>query len=155
MYCYFSRKSSSGYYIGDYKGSFLTLGDDSVRKHTHGTENPCRGICTAYDIDGDGKTEVIVEAWDGKRPMLYVLEGATGEVEAEATSPFDNSVTDPKGYTEYLCYFDWTQRVVTLTICRQLPGSRYLEIAGESFRYSMIGTAFRSSRRKRREQRHW
>ncbi len=58
----------------------------------------CRGLCIVYDIDQDGRSEVITELWVDGTPMLYVLDGATGEIEASRKSPFDMSVRDPEGY---------------------------------------------------------
>ncbi len=78
------------------------LGDASVLekvyKDRHGVAF-CRGLCTVYDIDQDGRSEVITELWVDGTPMLYVLDGATGKIEASRKSPFDMSVRDPKGYT--------------------------------------------------------
>ena len=79
------------------------FGDRSVSRHASGTKsdmgNPCRGICVAYDIDGDGRTEVLVEFWNDGAPVLYLLDGGTGQVRAEVASPFGMDVRDPAGYT--------------------------------------------------------
>jgi rhamnogalacturonan endolyase len=65
--------------------------------HTHlvdgaWNEPALRGIALIYDIDGDGKSEVITELWTDDKPMLYVLEGATGAVKQVRESPFDLKV---------------------------------------------------------------
>jgi len=65
------------------------LGDSSVCGHTYYMEkvNPCRPLCTVYDVDGDGRSEVIVEFWNDGQPMLYLLDGATGNIKASVKSP--------------------------------------------------------------------
>jgi hypothetical protein len=55
-----------------------------------------RGIGFIYDIDDDDRLEVIAEFWKDDRPMLYVLDGATGKVEVERESPFDLAVRGGK-----------------------------------------------------------
>jgi hypothetical protein len=79
------------------------FGDPSVRQHAPGKlkdmGTPCRGFCMAYDIDGDGRTEVLVEFWNDGAPILYLLDGPTGEVRAEIPSPFSMEVRHPEGYT--------------------------------------------------------
>lgn len=75
------------------------LGDSTITSHsTDGAWNEpaLRGIGLVYDIDGDDRSEVIAEFWKGDRPMLYVLDGATGKIEAERESPFDLEVRGGK-----------------------------------------------------------
>jgi hypothetical protein len=59
-------------------------------------EPALRGIAFVYDIDGDGRSEVITEYWKDGRPMLYVLDGATGRIERGRESPFDLAVRGGK-----------------------------------------------------------
>ena len=68
-------------------------GDQSIDKHS--SSNPCRGICLAYDFDGDGETEVLVELWNEGKPQLALLEGRTGKIKLRRESPFDMSVRAP------------------------------------------------------------
>jgi len=70
-------------------------GDDSATSSPAGWLRP---VVTAYDFDGDGKTEVVAEIWNDGKPRLVMLSGATGEVIRDMPSPFDNSVRQPKGY---------------------------------------------------------
>ena len=78
------------------------FGDPSVGRHASGTQSdigyPCRGFCVAYDIDGDGRTEVLVEFWNDGEPVLTLLDGGTGRVRAEVVSPFGMDVRDPVGF---------------------------------------------------------
>lgn len=92
----------------DHDGKFLWQVADRPSKpphtrHASGARSdrgmPCRGFCVAYDIDADGKTEVLVEFHNGGRPALFLLEGATGKVKTKRASPFDMSVREPKGTT--------------------------------------------------------
>ena len=53
----------------------------------------------AYDIDGDGRTEVLVEFWNEGEPVLTLLDGGIGRVRAEVASPFVMDVRDPFGFT--------------------------------------------------------
>jgi Glycosyl hydrolases family 2/Rhamnogalacturonan lyase family 11, C-terminal domain/Glycosyl hydrolases family 2, TIM barrel domain len=102
------------YYIGpyttparlialDHDGNLLwEAGDKSATAHqNHGRETPCRGLCTIYDIDQDGKSEVITELWQDGKPMLLRLDGTTGKVEKSVASPFDMSVRNPKDYRSW------------------------------------------------------
>ncbi len=61
-----------------------------------GTSPALRGIVTVYDIDRDGKSEVISELWEQNKPMLYILDGATGKVKLERESPITLEVRQPK-----------------------------------------------------------
>lgn len=45
-----------------------------------GGEPPCRGYCLVYDIDGDGKNEVVVEITRQGKSEVCILDGATGTV---------------------------------------------------------------------------
>lgn len=44
-------------------------------------------MCTVYDIDDDGKTEVLTEFWNNGSPVFYMLDGATGLVKKSIPSP--------------------------------------------------------------------
>lgn len=75
------------------------MGDSSIQGHSPDgvwKEPALRGICLVYDIDGDGRSEVITEFWKDDRPMLRALDGATGKVEAERESPFNLEVRSGK-----------------------------------------------------------
>lgn len=80
----------------DHDGKKLwEMGAASIRKHSpdgkYG-EPALRGIALVYDVDRDGEAEVITEFWTGGKPMLYVLDGATGTIEHAIPSPFDPEV---------------------------------------------------------------
>lgn len=80
----------------DLDGQLLwSHGDEATTSSPAGWLRPA---VTAYDFNGDGKTEVVAEIWNGGKPRLVMLAGATGAVLHEAPSPFDNSVRQPKGY---------------------------------------------------------
>ena len=89
----------------DHDGKKLwDFGDTSLKKHLKagkayigkpGTTPALRGITTVYDIDGDGKSEVISELWENDRPFLYILEGATGKVKHRIESPLNMSIRQP------------------------------------------------------------
>ena len=90
-------KTTPGYLVAiDHDGREMwSLGDPGIAAHTpdgDGPEPALRGAAFIYDIDQDGRTEVISEFWDDGRPMLYVLDGATGKVEQSRESPFDLEV---------------------------------------------------------------
>ncbi|MHB8899052.1 MAG: rhamnogalacturonan lyase family protein [Thermoguttaceae bacterium] len=71
------------------------LGDPSLSSHSPDGayhEPALRGIGLVFDIDEDGRAEVVVEFWKEGGPWLCVLDGATGKVEAERPSPFDLQV---------------------------------------------------------------
>lgn len=75
-------------------------GNRSLHWHVfHGPDNepPCRGVCTIYDIDNDGKSEVITEIWRDGSPMLEILDGASGRVERSVESPITNAIRLPAG----------------------------------------------------------
>ncbi|MBE7559094.1 hypothetical protein HS125_09150 [bacterium] len=40
----------------------------------HGRETPCRGLCLVYDIDQDGRSEVVSELWQNGTPMLVAFD---------------------------------------------------------------------------------
>lgn len=93
--------TTPGYLVGvDHDGKKLwELGDSSIESHSPDGawhEPALRGIAFVYDIDGDGRSEVIAEFWKDDRPMLCVLDGAAGKVEAERQSPFDLEVRGGK-----------------------------------------------------------
>ena len=82
----------------DLDGNILwSHGDGAVRSQASG--NPCRPPVTAYDFNGDGRTEVVAEFWNDGEPQLVMLAGATGEVLRQIDSPFDMSVRQPEGYS--------------------------------------------------------
>jgi len=71
------------------------MGDASIQAHLPDgvwKEPALRGIAVIYDIDQDGKAEVITEFWTDNKPMLSVLEGASGKVKQARESPFDLKV---------------------------------------------------------------
>ena len=75
------------------------LGDSTIQKHLpdgiYG-EPALRGIALVYDLDQDGKSEVLTEFWKDGRPMLYLLDGATGKIEQARESPLDLHVRGGK-----------------------------------------------------------
>ncbi len=94
-------QTTPGYLVAlDHEGKKLwELGDSSIRGHSPDgawSEPALRGIGVIYDIDGDGRSEVITEFWKDGRPMLYVLDGQSGRIEAERESPFDLEVRGGK-----------------------------------------------------------
>lgn len=60
-----------------------------------GTSPALRGIVTIFDIDEDGRSEVICELWEDNQPMLYILDGATGRVKHGIPSPLSLKVRQP------------------------------------------------------------
>ncbi len=75
------------------------IGDPSIQSHMPdgvGKEPALRGLALIYDIDQDGRSEVITEFWKDGKPMLYVLDGATGTIEQVRESPFDLAVRGGK-----------------------------------------------------------
>jgi hypothetical protein len=75
------------------------IGDSSIKSHMpdgYANEPALRGIAFIYDIDQDGKSEVITEFWSDDRPMLYVLEGATGKIKHSRESPFNLKIRGEK-----------------------------------------------------------
>lgn len=84
----------------DHQGRPLwSRGDASITGHMPDgdyREPALRGIALIYDVDRDGQSEVITEFWENDRPMLYVLDGATGRVEAARESPFSLEVRGGK-----------------------------------------------------------
>ncbi len=86
----------------DHDGRLLwQRGNPELRTHaTQGYwhEPPCRGMACAYDVDGDGKTEVVAELWEAGRPNLYILDGSTGEVKYGIPSPLTADLREPAGY---------------------------------------------------------
>jgi hypothetical protein len=94
-------QTTPGYLVAvDHRGLKLwQRGDASIRSHAPDgvwNEPALRGICLVFDIDGDGDSEVITEFWQDGRPMLQILNGATGEVEQSRESPFDLDVRNGK-----------------------------------------------------------
>jgi len=80
----------------DHDGKLLwELGDRTLEKHApdgFGKEPALRGITLIYDIDQNGKAQVITEFWQDGKPMLYLLEGATGKILHQRESPLDLKV---------------------------------------------------------------
>jgi hypothetical protein len=60
-----------------------------------GTTPALRGIAAVYDIDQDGSSEVITELWEDKQPMLYILDGGTGDVKQRIKSPISMEIRQP------------------------------------------------------------
>ncbi len=94
-------QTTPGYLVAvDHEGRKLwSSGDASISGHApdgHYREPALRGIALVYDIDGDGRSEVITELWEDRRPMLYILDGATGGIEVGRASPFDRQVRSGK-----------------------------------------------------------
>ena len=90
----------------DYDGKKMwEFGDPSLVTHAKagkaavgepGTTPALRGIATVYDIDQDSKSEVIAEMWERDKPMLYILDGSTGQIEHRINSPLDMSIRQPE-----------------------------------------------------------
>ncbi|MHC4120305.1 MAG: rhamnogalacturonan lyase family protein [Planctomycetota bacterium] len=80
----------------DHTGHTLwELGDRSVEKHMADgvwNEPALRGIALIYDLNQDGKGEVLTELWKDGKPMLYVLEGDTGQILHEIPSPLNLNI---------------------------------------------------------------
>lgn len=89
----------------DHEGKRLwEFGDTRLKAHAPsgkaevgrpGTTPSLRGISTVFDIDQDARTEVISELWENGRPMLYILDGASGKVKHAVESPIDMSIRQP------------------------------------------------------------
>ena len=84
----------------DHDGRTLwTRGDPAIKQHVPDgvyREPALRGVALVYDLDLDGRAEVITELWEAGRPMLYLLDGASGEIEQARESPFDLQVRGGK-----------------------------------------------------------
>jgi hypothetical protein len=84
----------------DHDGKLLwELGNRDLDKHQPDgmwKEPALRGIAFIYDFDGNGKGEVVTEFWKDDKPMLYVLDGATGRVLHERESPLSLQVRGGK-----------------------------------------------------------
>ena len=94
-------QTTPGYLVAvDHDGRKLwSMGDPAIDKHMPDgayREPALRGIAFVYDIDGDNRSEVITELWKDQKPMLYVLDGATGKIEHGRESPFDLEVRGGK-----------------------------------------------------------
>jgi len=75
------------------------MGDPSIKSHMpdgQWKEPALRGIAFIYDIDQDGKSDAIAEFWRDGKPMLYVLDGATGAVKHARESPFNLDIRGGK-----------------------------------------------------------
>jgi large subunit ribosomal protein L7/L12 len=75
------------------------IGDPAIKSHMPDgawKEPALRGIAFIYDIDQDGRAEVITEFWRDGKPMLYVLDGATGRIKHSRESPFNLAVRGGK-----------------------------------------------------------
>jgi hypothetical protein len=89
----------------DHDGKKLwEMGDPLLQEHVKagkadvgspGTTPALRGIATVYDIDDDGRSEVITELWEENKPFLYILDGATGKVKHRIESPLNMSIRQP------------------------------------------------------------
>jgi hypothetical protein len=84
----------------DHNGKKLwSLGDPAIAKHMPDgdyREPALRGIAFVYDLDADGRSEVVTEFWKDGEPMLYALDGATGKIEHARQSPFNLNVRGGK-----------------------------------------------------------
>jgi len=81
--------------LGDDGKRLWEMGDPSIQTHMPDgvwKEPALRGIALIYDIDQDGHSEVVTEFWKDGRPMLYLLDGATGKIKQARESPFDLKV---------------------------------------------------------------
>ncbi|MBN2024510.1 MAG: hypothetical protein JW809_17150 [Pirellulales bacterium] len=70
-------------------------GDRSIASHQPDgayNEPALRGIALIFDVDRDGRSEVVAELWENDRPELVILDGKTGRVERSRPSPFDLKV---------------------------------------------------------------
>jgi hypothetical protein len=90
-------QTTPGYLVAvDHRGRKLwERGDASIDRHAPDgkyNEPALRGIALVYDLDSDGDSEVVTELWDDGKPMLCVLDGATGHVERRIASPLDPAV---------------------------------------------------------------
>jgi hypothetical protein len=83
-------------------------GDAAIQKHAGsgsadigqpGTSPALRGIATVFDIDHDGRVEVITEFLENDKPMLCILDGQTGQIKYSVPSPIDMSIRQPKAQT--------------------------------------------------------
>ncbi|MBN2376855.1 MAG: hypothetical protein JXD22_10655 [Sedimentisphaerales bacterium] len=80
----------------DHDGKTLwEIGNHNFKKHQTdglGNEPALRGIALIYDINQDGKAEVITEIWQDNKPWLYILEGTTGKIIQKKESPLNLNV---------------------------------------------------------------
>ncbi len=94
-------QTTPGYLVAvDHAGEVLwERGDAKIESHSPdggGREPALRGIAFVYDIDRDGRSEVITELWEQERPLLCILEGATGAVKKSRPSPLTLEVRSGK-----------------------------------------------------------
>ncbi len=90
----------------DSEGKLLwEFGDTSLKEHTKsgkadvgkpGTTPALRGIAVVFDIDQDGRSEVLSELWEEGRPKLYLLDGASGKIKVCIESPVNMSIRQPE-----------------------------------------------------------
>ena len=90
-------QTTPGYLVAlDHDGHEMwSLGDPSITSHMPDgayREPALRGIALIYDVNGDNRSEVVAELWKDDRPMLYVLDGATGRIQHARESPFNLEV---------------------------------------------------------------
>lgn len=80
----------------DHQGQTLwERGDPNITSHQpdgRWNEPALRGIAFIYDINRDGRSEVVTEFWKEDKPWLCVLAGDTGQVLHERPSPLDLNV---------------------------------------------------------------
>jgi hypothetical protein len=80
----------------DHQGRTLwEMGDRSLEKHLADgvwNEPALRGIALIYDLNRDGKGEVLTEFWKDNEPRLCVIEGDTGQILHEISSPLNLEV---------------------------------------------------------------
>ncbi|MFH1268224.1 MAG: hypothetical protein ABIK89_21095 [Planctomycetota bacterium] len=101
LLCRQGPQTTPGYLVAvNHDGDALwSMGDPAIRSHMPDgdyREPALRGITFIYDIDGDERAEVITEFWNEDKPMLYVLDGATGTIEHARESPFSLEVRGGK-----------------------------------------------------------
>jgi len=116
--------TTPGYLVAiDHQGERLwERGDPTVTSHQgdgQWNEPALRGIAFIYDINRDGKSEVVTELWKEGTPWLCVLAGDTGQVLHERVSPLDLDVRGgrrsrchPVGRVAYLQGKDHTPAIV-------------------------------------------
>ena len=94
-------QTTPGYMVAlDHDGKPLwELGDRTLEKHEKDgvwKEPALRGIAFIFDFDRDGKGEVVTEFWKDDKPMLYILDGASGRILHERESPLSLQVRSGK-----------------------------------------------------------
>ncbi len=99
-------QTTPGYLVAlDHQGRKLwQRGDASIRTHMPDgkyREPALRGVAMIFDVDRDGRSEVIAEFWQDGKPLLCIFDGATGKVERSRPSPLD---LDVRGGSRSRCH---------------------------------------------------